>query len=138
MGRRIRSLFMCCATALAALLLLCAPAAAHKPSDSYLSVTVDASGVRGQWDIALRDLEHAIGIDANDDGAITWDELRTRESAISAYALARLRLTSAGETCPLRSTGTLVDRHSDGAYVVLQLSGACSANAGPRPSVASA
>ena len=30
---------------------------AHKPSDSYLSLRLDGDTARGQWDIALRDLQ---------------------------------------------------------------------------------
>jgi len=39
---------------------------AHKPSDSYLTVHVDErGGLSGRWDIALRDLDFAIGLDAD-------------------------------------------------------------------------
>lgn len=112
------------------LALLCAclaPAHAHKASDSYLALDVKGERIEGQWDIALRDLEMAVGLDANGDAALTWDEVRTRHAAIAAYALARLKLASGGQPCPLRVTGQLVDRHTDGAYSVLRLQGACAA-----------
>ena len=35
------------------------PAWAHKPSDSYLSLSVQNNHIEGQWDIALRDLADA-------------------------------------------------------------------------------
>ena len=59
---------------LAAMLLLVLPLAAlaHKPSDSYLVLRQDGAQLHGQWDIALRDLEYAIGLDENGDGEITW------------------------------------------------------------------
>ena len=40
---------------------------AHKPSDSYLTLIqpVQGAALEGQWDIALRDLEHAVGLDGN-------------------------------------------------------------------------
>ncbi|MGH8573682.1 MAG: HupE/UreJ family protein, partial [Gammaproteobacteria bacterium] len=57
------------------------PAVAHKPSDSYLSFTVRDLVVSGQWDIALRDLDYAIGLDADGDGAITWGELKGHHDA---------------------------------------------------------
>ena len=113
------------AVAVIAFLLFSAAALAHKPSDSYLSLTAQGSEVRGQWDIALRDLDYAIGLDADDDGAITWDELRAREADLAAYALARLRISADGKPCALRSNALLVDRHSDGAYAVMRFSGAC-------------
>lgn len=102
-----------------------APVFAHKPSDSYLSVDVAGTRLSGQWDIALRDLDYAIGLDANDDGLITWHELRTREGDIAAYALTRLRLAAGDTSCPMHFNDLLVDRHSDGAYAVLRFGGAC-------------
>ena len=61
-----------------AALLAAGTAQAHKPSDSYLTLFADGRSLRGQWDIALRDLEFAIGLDANGDGSITWGELSKR------------------------------------------------------------
>jgi HupE / UreJ protein len=98
---------------------------AHKPSDSYLALRVEDAVVSGQWDIALRDLDFAIGLDANGDGEITWGEVRARHADIAAYALARLKLRSGGADCPLRAGEHLVDEHSDGAYEVLRFSAAC-------------
>ena len=105
--------------------LLAGTAAAHKPSDSYLSVAVDGSALRGQWDIALRDLDFAIGLDSNGDGEITWGELRARHNEIAAYALARLTIALDGAQCPLRATEHLVDQHSDGAYAVMRFEAQC-------------
>lgn len=105
-----------------ALVLHAALAAAHKPSDSYLTLDV-GDVVRGRWDIAVRDLEHAIGLDADGDGAITWAELRAKHADIAAYALSRLSVSG----CTLQPGPQLVERHSDGAYTVLQFSADCSA-----------
>jgi hypothetical protein len=106
------------------------PAAAHKPSDSYLNV--DAPGapgapLHGRWDIALRDLDYAIGLDADSDGRITWDELRRRHADIAAYALARLRIARGGQACRLSAGSQLVDQHTDGAYTVLPITAVCPA-----------
>jgi hypothetical protein len=107
-------------------LALCAVSAlAHKPSDSYLSIAVDGDKLRGQWDIALRDLDFAIGLDSNGDGDITWGEVRSRHAEIAAYALARLTATLDGAPCPLRATEHLVDLHSDGTYAVMRFEGQC-------------
>ena len=70
-------------------LLACGWAEAHKPSDSYLVVTVQDGVVSGRWDIALRDLDFAIGLDADGDGNITWGEVRAQHRAIAAYAAAK-------------------------------------------------
>lgn len=108
-------------------LLLTLSASAHKPSDSYLSLTVAGAQVDGQWDIALRDLDMAIGLDADGNGALTWDEVRQRHDAIAAYALSRLKLANGGAACPLQVTGHLLDDHTDGAYAVMRLRAACPA-----------
>ncbi|MGZ8211854.1 MAG: HupE/UreJ family protein [Burkholderiales bacterium] len=101
-------------------------ALAHKPSDSYLVLQAEGPNVAGQWDIALRDLEHAIGLDADGDGAITWGELKARHAAIAAYALGRLKLRTESRDCEIKVTDHLVDNHTDGAYAVLRFDAACS------------
>lgn len=110
--------------------LVACPVLAHKPSDSYVALTVSGADVKGQWDISLRDLDYAIGLDRDDDGAITWDELRTRQAEIAAYALARLELKRGEKTCVLQPGGLLVDRHSDGAYAALRVAGSCNHGVG--------
>jgi len=108
--------------------LFAGAAQAHKPSDSYLALSVEGAAVRGQWDIALRDLDFAIGLDADGDGRITWGELRARHAGIEAYALARLAVRADGRECRLAPKAHLVDEHSDGAYAVLRFDADC----GPR------
>ena len=104
------------------------PAFAHKQSDSYLSITQPAEGaaLTLQWDIALRDLEHAIGLDTNADSAITWGELKQRQAAVAGYAQAHLRIDGGDAgACPLQFEQMLVDEHVDGNYAVLRFSAPC-------------
>lgn len=100
------------------------PAQAHKPSDSYLSIAV-GDVLTGEWKIALRDLDYAIGLDGGDDGMITWGELRQRHQAIATYALSRLDIEGDGTTCPIQAGPQLVDSLTDGAYTVLRFSIGC-------------
>ncbi|MEO7852078.1 MAG: HupE/UreJ family protein, partial [Rubrivivax sp.] len=103
-----------------------APAWAHKPSDSYLALQSNDDGqITGQWDIALRDLDFAIGLDANGDGDITWGEVRARHADIAAYALARLSVQADGVDCDVQAGSQMVDRHTDGVYTVLPLRLSC-------------
>ena len=106
-------------------LLLSAPAWAHKPSDSYLSLEVKDSQVEGQWDIALRDLDFAIGLDTDGDGAITWGEVRSKHDEIAAYALSRLTIISGETGCPKQASRHVIDNHTDGAYAVLLFTTTC-------------
>ena len=108
-----------------ALALVAGAAQAHKPSDSYLTVTVQDGRLRGQWDIALRDLDLAVGLDTDGDGRITWGEVRAQHAAIAAYASARLQVQADGQPCTLTVGPQQVDEHTDGAYSVLPLQLAC-------------
>lgn len=117
-----------------ALVLTCwtAVAYAHKPSDSYLTLSVPSSGevLQGQWDIALRDLDYVLALDANHDGAITWGELRSARARIADYAFERLALEAVGRgerhQCLPKLVELLVDEHVDGHYAVLRFSADCS------------
>jgi hypothetical protein len=122
----------CYVTLLAGLLgVWMLPSEAHKPSDSYLIVTQRAGSavLEGQWDIALRDLEHAIGLDLNGDGSITWGELKARRAAITGYALPRLHLEAIAhgerEACTSEFRELLFDVHVDGGYAVLRFGIRC-------------
>jgi hypothetical protein len=126
---RLLSFVAALAAALFAALPL--PAQAHKPSDSYLTLKVTPEGVAGQWDIALRDLDFAIGLDANGDGQITWGEVRARHADIAAYALARLKVQADERACTLKAGPQQVDTHTDGAYTVIPLQLDCG-GAAPR------
>jgi hypothetical protein len=111
------------------LFLAAGTALAHKPSDSYLAVRVEDGAVRGQWDIALRDLEFALGLDADGNGEITWGELKAKRREIEAYALSRLGISADERSCALAPADFLVDDHSDGAYAVLRFQADCGARA---------
>ena len=116
--------------ALFAYALLAMPACAHKASDSYVTIQRDGAALSGRWDIALRDLDNALGLDVDGDGDITWGEVRTREADIAAYALPRLRVSSAGQRCMLEPVSCGIDTHTDCTYAVMRLRGLC-AHAGP-------
>jgi hypothetical protein len=101
------------------------PALAHKPSDSYLTLEAKGETVVGRWDIALRDLDFALRLDANGNGEITWGEVRARHADIAAYASARLTVLGDSTACPVTVGEQLIDEHTDGAYSVLPLTLRC-------------
>lgn len=109
-------------------MLWCGVAWAHKPSDSYLHLSLTDKSVAGRWDIAVRDLDYAIGVDTNNDGNVTWGELKSRRRAIATYAFSHLQLSVNGQTCTVQPGDYLVEHHSDGAYVVLMFSSHCPAS----------
>jgi hypothetical protein len=110
-----------------AVLLVTTVASAHSSSNSYLGIDVAGDTLRVQWSIALRDLDYAIGLDSDGDGAVTWGEVRARAAAIDAYALSRLAFTADGAPCVAGPVEHLADQLSDGGYVVLRFQAACPA-----------
>lgn len=111
-------------------LLLCQSGVwAHKASDSYLLVNSQGQALKIQWDIALRDIDFALGLDLDGNADITWGELRSRQNDIAAWAITRLSL-SRGGACPLSLTDLQVDKHTDGGYAVLHIAGNCPAAGG--------
>ena len=103
------------------LLVLCGRnAEGHSQSTAFLTLRVNQGKLNGEWHLALRDLEDALGLDANDDGLITWDELQSRKAEVCAYALSRLKIHGDEHRSTLRATDLLVDNHSDGAYAVVR------------------
>jgi hypothetical protein len=127
---RLRGLL--CATMLATSLLITRSASAHKPSDSYLTLESVGNDIDVRWDIAVRDLDFAVGVDRDGDGTITWGELLAAQSSIVAYAQSRLTMRRADRTCAASAlTSPRLVHHSDGTYVVLAFAMTC-----PRPASA--
>lgn len=101
---------------------------AHKESDAYVSLRIDPTNpnrLLGQFDVALRDLDFAIGIDSNHDGSITWGEVKAHRDAIARYVLPSLTIKGDGLTCPITPRGQMIDEHSDGAYDVILFDALC-------------
>jgi hypothetical protein len=113
--RWLRSLTIC-------LLLVHAGSAwAHKSSDAYMQFDLQPGQVRLRWDIALRDLDTVLDIDADGDGKLFWLEVRTALPRMQGYALAHLAIPG----CPLHPAGTALEQRADGTYLVLYLESAC-------------
>lgn len=100
---------------------LAGTAAAHKPSDAHVNLAVDGARVTGRVDIAIRDLDGALGVDGDGDGNVTWGELTAAAPRIGAYVQSRLAIDGCALTF---GEPALVDL-SDGAYWSLPLAAAC-------------
>jgi hypothetical protein len=114
------------------LLCLCPVALwAHQQSDAYLHVS-QPQGVAGdarrldvQLDLALVDVEHAIGLDDDADGAVSWGELQAHREQIEGYLRTRLHLRNGAEDCLPGPVQLLASRHVDGGYAVLRYAVRC-------------
>lgn len=105
-------------------LLLAASALAHKPSDAYLTVRAESeTTVVQRLDIALRDLDRELLLDVDDDGQLSWGEVRGRAAEMAALADQALGMQvrdDQGRSCQAEAFEPLqLDAHSDGRYAVL-------------------
>jgi hypothetical protein len=112
----------CCRPLLAVMAMLGAvPAHAHKASDAYLLLNADGAASTLRIDVALRDLDAALDIDADADGRITWGEVRAAWPAIERYVRAHVQVAG----CEFGAATRALERRADGAYAALTLSGTC-------------
>lgn len=127
-GRTVMQAMLC------ALVCCVSTAWAHKPSDSYLSLTArDGGQLEVSWHVALRDLDGELYLDANEDGRLTWGEVRTRWADMRAYVRPHLRLTHAGVACDMVAHSDqppAVIEHTDGQYAVFNWAVQCPLSAG--------
>ena len=110
-------------------------AMAHKPSDAYWRLapidTPTGAALDERIDIALRDLDRELGLDADEDRRLTWGEVRRRWSAIEQLAERDLRIAPVDARCqPGPWQAAALDEHSDGRYAVLQRRWQCAAAPG--------
>ena len=104
---------------LAFLLALCAAATcdAHIASNSFVQLRVEGARIDGSLELAVRDAELAVGLDANRDGKVSWGEVRGAQAAIAAYLQQHLSLISAAGGCALSFGAVQITSRVDGNYL---------------------
>jgi hypothetical protein len=105
--------------------LAAAPAWAHKPSDAHLRLDAAGDTITGRLDVAVRDLDGALGLDGDGDGEITWAELSASESRIAEYVAQRLAIGADGAACAVRLGSAALTELSDGAYWAVPVTARC-------------
>lgn len=118
---------------------------AHKASDAYLSLSQQGGLVSLRWDVALRDLDAITPLDSNDDGRLTWGEVKAHQVEIEAHLLSHWAMRAlpadgapAGGSCtftPERSAQgqalpPQLERRIDGTYYVMNLRAQCPSPSG--------
>ncbi len=98
--------------------------AAHSASDAYLTlVAVGAhegvTRLEGRIDVALRDLDFALGLDADGDGELTWGEVKRHGAAIARFVFDAMHASAGGAACRIAPGRQQVATRTDGAYAAL-------------------
>ena len=73
----------------------------------------------------MRDVELAVGADANGDGKITWGELRAASPRLAAYVAEHLQFGANRGACPLQFGALKVHARTDGNYAWLPFTAEC-------------
>ena len=105
-------------------LLLPLAAQAHETTRSYVRLDRSGATIDLRLRVAFRDIEVAVWIDENLDGAITWGEVQARMPEITEYLMAGFAL-NAGGACTLSRTTADVSNSGGLAYLDLFFTGTC-------------
>jgi len=108
-----------------ALLCWMGAAQAHISSNGFLVLHVQGQELTGSLELAVRDVELAVGVDTNHDGKVTWGELRANGPQLLQYVAQHLRLSTEARACVLNLGSLQVNERVDGTYVWLPLSARC-------------
>ena len=106
-------------------LWLAGPAVAHKGSDAYVQLHLNGEASTLRVDLALRDLDVVLDIDADANGQLTWGEVRSAYPVIERYLAARVQV----DDCRWQSVVPALERRADGVYAALTWSGRCDSQA---------
>jgi len=99
-------------------------AAAHTPSETYLSVQVDGTNLTARWDVALRDLHQGMGLDSTKVPANRSEELQAREEALALDVAAGLEIRADSNLVQLTVTDYTTLPLNDVEYARLIFAGA--------------
>jgi hypothetical protein len=102
-----------------------ASAQAHIASSGFLVANVAGANVTGSIELAVRDVELAVGVDANRDNKITWRELREGEQPLKSYLADHLSFAAAHRACKLSFQSLQVNDRVDGSYAWLPFTAVC-------------
>lgn len=107
-----------------ALLLFSLARASHAQDagQSTLSLHVENATMRGQWQVPLRDLDAALGLDANRDGQIVWPEISHRRTDIEQYLDSHLRMLADGANPGVRFDRLVYGTQHGEPFILSELS----------------
>ena len=95
---------------------------AHKASDAYIQIDASSTELTLRIDVALRDLDAALDIDADGNGRLTWGEVRAAWPAIEVFVTQHAEVAG----CPFAPSPTrALERRTDGVYAALTFHSNC-------------
>ncbi len=107
------------------LLVWAGAAQAHIASNGFLVANVKGAQVSGSVELAVRDVELAVGVDTNRDGKVTWGEVRSNAPQLLQYVGQHLFLSAQDGACAVNLGALRINDRVDGSYVWLPFSAHC-------------
>jgi hypothetical protein len=98
---------------------------AHIASNGFLVANVNGPEISGSVELAVRDVELAVGVDSNRDGKVTWGEVRAAAPLLLQYVGHHLFLFAQDGGCALNLGALQINDRVDGSYVWLPFSAHC-------------
>ena len=108
-------------------LMSAASASAHQLSTAYATLNINDQGlINGEWQVRLYDLEQAIGVDADRDGKLRWQELQDREEVVNQYLASQLLIGRGDRNCTVAlGEEWKIDSHFNESYLRVPLRAQC-------------
>lgn len=106
-------------------------ARAHSASTAWIHTSVSNRVVRVEVEMPLRDLDDVLGLDADNDGLLTWGELRRRTQDVERMLRGGLRLAAGTEVLSWEFAGMQVAERLDTPCAALRLTASLPDATGP-------
>jgi hypothetical protein len=100
-------------------------AQAHIASNGFLVANIKGQEISGSVELAVRDVELAVGVDTNRDGKVTWGEVRTNAPQLLQYVGQHLFLSAQDSDCAVNLGALQINDRVDGSYVWLPFTAHC-------------
>jgi hypothetical protein len=108
-------------TAVLAIVFYCSPLYAHRTGQSYIFLNVYDNSITGVFEITLRDLNKAMGLNVPDD-QITLTNLNNRIDEIHTYYQEKVQIFDGERRLPIRFTGLDKRKLKIGQFILLKFS----------------
>src|ERR1700694_4924388 len=100
---------------------------AHVASNGFLVGHVTGEDITGSIELSVRDIELAVGVDANRDGKVTWGELRAADPQVARYVKEHNPFITQKKPWWLAFQASKVNDCVDGSYAWLPFTARCPA-----------
>ncbi|MES2662786.1 MAG: HupE/UreJ family protein [Pseudomonadota bacterium] len=102
----------------------------HTTANHFFDLELDSQIFNGEILLAIPDIAHAIGLDANKNDVVTWNEITQSKNQINTYVYSHLKInvssTTATKNCVLPDFSYALKDLSDSTYLSLEFKNACS------------